>query len=199
VADGRHLGRLPHPSRKVFLDVLEDVVGAGVAVDDVASVLFLARPESFLPLCRPIRAFLTSHDGLGIDEADLPLSACDYLELLMFLTSEMEEGNLPYRDLAEMARAVAEGRTLAQGLAAEDRRRLVDIHLRPVLRRLFPRDPGAWRRSWHGFFEIDQYRVTPCHQPSGQLTHAPTLQSDRLAIPVSLHASGGIRSARMRD
>ena len=39
-------------------------------------------------------------------------------------------------------RAVAEGRTLAQGLAAEDRRRLVDIHLRPVLRRLFPRDPG---------------------------------------------------------
>lgn len=117
-------------------------MGAGVAVDDVASVLFLARPESFLPLCRPIRAFLTSHDGLGIDEADLPLSARDYLELLMFLTSEMEEGNLPYRDFAEMARAVAEGRTLAQGLAAEDRRRLVDIHLRPVLRRLFPRDPG---------------------------------------------------------
>lgn len=140
-ADMGGLGRLPSPYRRLFVDALQEALDAGADLAAVSLRLAELRPEDFLVLAEPVRGLLISTDGLGIDESDLPADAMEYLSLVVFLRSEMDEGNLPYRDFAEMTRAAGEGRTLAQGLCSEDRERLVRTRIEPLLRRLWPRDP----------------------------------------------------------
>ena len=139
-ADMGGFGVLPSPYRRAFVDALQAVLDAGANLAEVSLRLAELRPEDFLVLGEPVRGFLTSTDVLGISEEDLPVDAMEYLSLVVFLRGEMDEGNLPYRDFAEMARAAGEGRTLAQGLCSEDRERLVHARIEPLLRRLWPRD-----------------------------------------------------------
>lgn len=142
-ADMGGLGRLPSPLRRPFVDALQAALEAGAELAEITVRLYELRPEAFLVLADPVRGFLVSQDGLGIDESDLPVDAMDYLSLLVFLRGEMDEGRLPYRDFAEMTRAAGEGRTLAQGLCRSDRERLVRMRIEPALRRLFPCDPDC--------------------------------------------------------
>lgn len=140
-ADMGGLGRMPSPYRRAFVDSLQAELDARADLAEVTRGLAELRPEEFLVLAEPVRGLLTSTDGLGIDEADLPEDAMGYLSLLVFLRGEMGEGNLPYRDFAEMGRAAGEGLTLARGLVPADRERLIRERIEPALRRLWPRDP----------------------------------------------------------
>jgi hypothetical protein len=140
-ADMGGFGVLPSPYRRAFVDALQAVLDAGANLAAVSLRLAELRPEDFLVLGEPVRGFLTSTDVLGISEEDLPVDAMEYLSLVVFLRGEMDEGNLPYRDFAELTRAAEHGRTLAQGLCDEDRERLVRMRIEPLLRRLWPRDP----------------------------------------------------------
>lgn len=140
-ADMGGLGGLPSPLRRPFVDALQDELDAGADLATITLRLSELRPEDFLVLAEPLRGFLVSTDGLGIDEADLPTDAMEFLSLVVFLRGEMDEGNLPYRDFSEMGRAAGEGRSLADGLSSADRERLVRTHIEPLLRCLWPRDP----------------------------------------------------------
>lgn len=139
-ADMGGFGVFPSPFRRAFVDALQAEHDAGADLGELTAALAELRPKEMLPLAGPVYGFLTSPSGLGIDEADLPVDAMDYLSLLVFLRGEMDEGRLPYGDFAEMARAAGEGRTLSQGLSRADRERLVHERIEPVLRRLWPRD-----------------------------------------------------------
>ena len=140
-ADMGGFGVLPSPYRRAFVDALQAALDIGAGLAEVTERLYGLRPEAFLVLEEPVRGFLVSSDGLGIDESDLPADAMEYLSLVVFLRGEMDEGNLPYRDFAELTRAAEQGRALAQGLCDEDRERLVRMRIEPLLRRLWPRDP----------------------------------------------------------
>lgn len=140
-ADMGGLGGMPSPVRRPFVDALQAALDAGADLAEVTERLYGLRPKAFLVLEEPVRGFLVSSDGLGIDESDLPADAMEYLSLVVFLRGEMDEGNLPYRDFAELTRAAEQGRALAQGLCDEDRERLVRMRIEPLLRRLWPRDP----------------------------------------------------------
>lgn len=140
VADYHALGMMPHPSRRAFVDALQAALDAGLPLASLTERLSALRPDSFLVLSGPTLWLLTSAEGLGIAEDDLPEDAMEYLSLVVFLTQEMGEGRLPYHNFGEMSRAAAEGRTLAQGLAHADRERLVRTRIEPELRHLWPRD-----------------------------------------------------------
>jgi hypothetical protein len=139
-ADMGGFGVLPSPYRRAFVDALQSDLDAGADLIGLTASLAKLRPEEMLSLAEPLRGFLTSPEGLGISDSDLPIDAMDYLSLLVFLRGEMDEGHLPYRDFCEMAHAAGEGRTLAEGLARSDRERLVRQRIEPVLRRLWPRN-----------------------------------------------------------
>lgn len=141
IADQGGLGPMPHPARRAFVDALQRVLDAGLSLPEVTMRLSSVRPRDFLVLDEPVRTLLTSQDGLGIAEADIPQDAMDYLSLLLFLRREMEEGNLPYHMFDEMNRAAQEGLPLSQGLARKDRERLVRRVIEPELRRIWPRNP----------------------------------------------------------
>ena len=140
LADLGGLGQLPHPARRAFVDALQAALDAGERLATLSAALAAERPRDLLSLDEPVRAFLTSPEGLGIEDADLPADAMEYLALVVFLRGEMAEGKLPYRTFDELSRAAQEGRTLAEGLAQEDRERLVRTKIAPELRRLWPRD-----------------------------------------------------------
>ena len=139
-ADFRALRMMPHPSRRAFVDALQEALDCGHAIDALTMRLSSLRPDDFLVLAEPVRTLLTAAEGLGIDEEDLPADAMYYLSLMAFLNQEMGEGRLPYRSFGEMNRAAAEGRTLVQGLATPDRERLVRGRIASDLMRLWPRD-----------------------------------------------------------
>ncbi|WP_433568285.1 5-formyltetrahydrofolate cyclo-ligase [Tractidigestivibacter sp.] len=134
-------------ARRAFADALEKALApasavgkSGQALAYLTATLYLARPRDFLSLDGPMRSFLASQDGLGIDEGDLPTSAMDYVGLLQYLSGQMEGATLPYEDFAQMGRAVALGLPLSSGLAAPDREALVRQAIRPELCRLWPSD-----------------------------------------------------------
>ena len=133
--------------RRALVDALDEALAPAVARGEatqalayVSSVLYLARPRDFLSLDGPMRAFLTSTDGLGIAEGDLPVAAADYVGLVQYVSGQMEGAALPYVDFAQMGRAVALGLPLSAGLAAPDRGFLVRRAIAPELRRLWPSD-----------------------------------------------------------
>lgn len=141
-ADTHAFGIMPNVQRLEFLDALESALSIGGAnLVAISAALYLMRPDTYLPLEGYVNDFLTDTEGLGIAPVDLPTTARDYLELLIFLTKGMQGGSLPYQDVAQLVRAAEEGRTLAQGLTMRDRKALVNRAARPMLKRLYPQDP----------------------------------------------------------
>lgn len=133
--------------RRALSDRLEAAIApaaeqgrAREALAYLSATLYLARPRDFLSLDGAMHDFLTSPDGLGIAEDELPATPTDYLGLVQFLAGEMESGSLPYRDFAQMGRAAAVRLPVAHGLFAADREELVRTTIRPELVRLWPRD-----------------------------------------------------------
>lgn len=140
---GRLTGVATGRERTDFVDALDLVLAKkspACTLSRIATVLSWCEPHSYLPLDAPTRALLTSRDGLGIDEEDLPGGAREYLALLSFLDDEMAAARLPYRDFLELHHAACEGRSLAEGLCDEDRADLLEREVAPLLRRLWPRD-----------------------------------------------------------
>ena len=143
-ADAGRLSGVPTGSERTRLlhafEAVEAFHAPALSLARLSCVLAQVAPRDYPSLMGATGAFLRSPDGLAIAEEDIPASGLEYLSLIDFLDGEMEAAHLPYRDFLEMSRAAAEGRTLAQGLAASDRRALVAARIEPELRRLWPRD-----------------------------------------------------------
>ena len=143
-ADAGRLSGVPTGSERTELlhafQAVEALRSPALSLARLSCVLAQVAPRDYPSLVGATGAFLQSPDGLAIAEEDIPTTGLEYLSLIAFLDEEMEAARLPYRDFLEMARAAAEGRTLAQGLATTDRRALVAARIEPELRRLWPRD-----------------------------------------------------------
>ena len=143
-ADAGRLSGVPTGSERTELlhafQAVETFRSPALSLARISCVLAQVAPRDYPSLVGATGTFLRSPDGLAIAEEDIPATGLEYLSLIAFLDDEMAAARLPYRDFLEMARAAGEGRALAQGLSAADRRALVAQRIEPELRRLWPRD-----------------------------------------------------------